>query len=65
MGAKWTLGYGLYRAHGYISAPLAAKTGFSDDDLNLLWSSLTNMLDHDRSSARERWSDRRSDLKKR
>ena len=52
MGAKWTLGYGLYRAHGYISAPLAAKTGFSDDDLDLLWSSLTNMLDHDRSSAR-------------
>ena len=52
MGRKQIVPYGLYRVHGYISAPLAKRTGFSQDDLDLLWLSLQNMLDHDRSAAR-------------
>jgi len=52
MGRKSIVPYGLYRCHGYISAPLAAQTGFSDDDLTLLWESLSNMFEHDRSAAR-------------
>ncbi|MUG72806.1 type I-C CRISPR-associated protein Cas7/Csd2 [Paenibacillus validus] len=52
MGRKFTIPYGLYRAHGFVSAPLASQTGFSDVDLELLWESLTNMFEHDRSAAR-------------
>lgn len=52
MGRKNTVPYGLYRAHGFISAPLASQTGFSDDDLQLLWSALEQMFEHDRSAAR-------------
>jgi CRISPR-associated protein Csd2 len=52
MGRKYTLPYGLYRTHGFISAHLAKQTGFSDDDLMLLWESLLNMFEHDRSAAR-------------
>lgn len=52
MGRKFTIPYGLYRAHGFISAPLANQTGFSEDDLELLWESLENMFEHDRSAAR-------------
>jgi CRISPR-associated protein Csd2 len=56
MGRKHIVPYGLYRAHGYVSAPLASHpvkgTGFSDDDLELLWEALCNMFDHDRSAAR-------------
>lgn len=52
MGRKHIVPYGLYRAHGYISAKLAERTGFSDDDLALLWDSLINMFEHDRSAAR-------------
>lgn len=44
--------YGLYRADGYISAMLAKKTGFSDDDLNILWKAIVNMFEYDRSAAR-------------
>ena len=44
--------YGLYRVHGFISAPLAKQTGFSEDDLELFWNALLNMFDHDRSAAR-------------
>lgn len=44
--------YGLYRAHGYISAPLANQTGFSETDLKLFWEALINMFDHDRSASR-------------
>jgi len=44
--------YGLYRVHGFISAPLAKQTGFSEEDLGLFWNSLVNMFDHDRSAAR-------------
>lgn len=52
MGRKFTVPYGLYRSHGFVSAPLAAKTNFSEDDLELLWDALLNMFDHDRSAAR-------------
>jgi len=52
MGRKFTVPYGLYRVHGFISAPLAKQTGFSDDDLKLFWGALQNMFDHDRSAAR-------------
>lgn len=52
MGRKFTVPYGLYRAHGFISAPLAKQTGFSEGDLELLWEALENMFEHDRSAAR-------------
>ncbi len=49
---KAIIPYGLYRIHGYISAPLAKQTGFCDEDLDLFWNTLQNMFDHDRSAAR-------------
>ncbi len=52
MGRKHIIPYGLYRVHGYVSAKLAQKTGFSEDDLQLLWQSLINLFEHDRSAAR-------------
>lgn len=52
MGAKWTVPYGLYRAHAYYSTPRAAATGVTADDLATLWRALQNMFDHDRSAAR-------------
>ncbi len=52
MGRKHIVPYGLYVAHGFISAALAEKTGFSDEDLELLWNALINMFEHDRSAAR-------------
>lgn len=52
MGRKNIIPYGLYRAHGFVSAKLAERTGFSDDDLQLLWQALANMFEHDRSAAR-------------
>lgn len=52
MGRKNLIPYGLYRCHGFISAHLAHETGFSDDDLALLWQALTQMFDHDRSASR-------------
>ena len=53
MGRKYIVPYGLYRAEGYISANLARKTtGFSEDDLALLWRAILNMFELDRSAAR-------------
>jgi len=52
MGRKFTVPYGLYRAHGFVSAPLAEQTGFCEEDLNLFWDALKNMFEHDRSAAR-------------
>lgn len=52
MGRKHIVPYGLYRAEGFISAPLAEQTGFSDEDLSLLWEALENMFENDRSAAR-------------
>ena len=52
MGRKEIVPYALYRAHGFISPHLAADTGFSQADLDLLWQSLKMMFEHDRSAAR-------------
>jgi CRISPR-associated protein Csd2 len=52
MGRKFTIPYGLYRAYGFISVPLANQTGFSEDDLALFWDALQSMFEHDRSAAR-------------
>jgi len=53
MGRKHIVPYGLYRAEGYVSANLARKvTGFSEEDLGLLWDAILNMFEHDHSAAR-------------
>lgn len=60
MGRKATIPYGLYRAHGFVSAALAERiegrraqgTGFNEEDLALFWEALERMFDHDRSAAR-------------
>lgn len=59
MGRKHIVPYGLYRAHGFVSAKLANATGFDEDDLDLFWYALQNMLDHDRSAARGEMAARR------
>lgn len=63
MGRKHIVPYGLYRAEGFISAKLAndetKRTGFSEDDLALLWDALVNMFEHDRSAARGKMSVRK------
>jgi len=51
-GRKSTVPYALYRMHGFISAIDAQKTGFSEDDLKLLWKSLVNAFENDRAAAR-------------
>jgi len=52
MGRKFTIPYGLYRTYGFVSAPLANQTGFSEEDLDLFWEALQNMFESDRSAAR-------------
>ena len=53
MGRKHIVPYGLYRAEGYVSANLARKTtGFSEEDLELLWQAILNMFENDHSAAR-------------
>ena len=53
MGRKNIVPYALYRVEGYISANLARKvTGFSEDDLELLWEAIINMFENDHSAAR-------------
>lgn len=53
MGRKFIVPYGLYRCEGYISANLARKTtGFSEEDLELLWEAILNLFEHDHSAAR-------------
>lgn len=52
MGRKYIVPYGLYRSHGFISAKLAERTGFSDADLGVLREALVSMFEHDRSAAR-------------
>lgn len=60
MGRKYIVPYALYRAEGYVSANLARKvTGFSEDDLELLWEALINMFDIDHSAARGKMALRR------
>lgn len=52
MGRKFTIPYGLYAAHGFVSAHLADQTKFDEDDMKLLLEALSNMFEHDRSAAR-------------
>ncbi len=53
MGRKSIVPYGLYRAEGYVSANLARRvTGFSEEDLELLWEAIINMFEIDHSAAR-------------
>lgn len=56
MGRKSIVPYGLYRLEGFVSAPLANQTNFSEEDLELLWESLMYMFDHDRSASRGKMS---------
>ena len=53
MGRKYIVPYGLYRCEGFVSANLARKTtGFTEEDLSLLWEAILNMFEHDHSAAR-------------
>lgn len=52
MGHKFTVPYGLYVAHGFVSASLSEQTGFNEEDIQLFWEALQNMFEHDRSAAR-------------
>ncbi|QXJ21566.1 type I-C CRISPR-associated protein Cas7/Csd2 [Actinomadura graeca] len=52
MGGKHAVPYGLYLGYGHFSAPLAARTGVSGDDLAMLWRSMELMFEHDRASTR-------------
>lgn len=52
IGRKFTIPYGLYRVHGFVSAFLANQTGFSEADLNIFWEALAQMFEHDHSAAR-------------
>lgn len=58
-GRKATVPYALYRMHGFISAVDAQKTGFSEEDLELLWEALKNAFEHDRSAAKGEMSPRK------
>lgn len=59
MGRKHIVPYALYRVEGYVSAPLASKTGFSPGDLNIFWDALMNMFEHDHSAARGKMASRK------
>jgi CRISPR-associated protein Csd2 len=59
MGRKSLVPYALYRAHGFVSPHLAAQTGFSTADLDLLWEALEKMFEFDRSAARGEMTTRR------
>lgn len=59
MGRKEIVPYGLYVGHGFISPHLAADTGFTTEDLALLWQALQMMFEHDRSAARGEMATRR------
>jgi CRISPR-associated protein Csd2 len=59
MGRKYTVPYGLYCSKGFISASLAAQTGFNEEDLELFWNALKFMFDHDHSAARGMMSTRK------
>lgn len=52
IGSKWTVPYGLYRAHLFYSASRAVKTGVTEQDLAALWQAIAVMFDHDRSATR-------------
>lgn len=52
MGRKQLIPYGLYEAHGFISANLAQETGFDEKDLRALFEAILNMYEHDRSASK-------------
>jgi CRISPR-associated protein Csd2 len=59
MGRKYIVPYALYRCEGFVSANLARRvTGFGEDDIELLWESLANMFEIDRSAARGKMTTR-------
>ena len=58
MGRKSLIPYGLYVAKGFISAHLAEGTGFTEEDLELFWTALLGMYDHDRSASKGLMSSR-------
>lgn len=58
MGRKHIVPYALYRLDGYVSANLARRTGFTEDDLNLLWEALSNMFECDHAAARGKMATR-------
>ena len=58
-GRKSTVPYALYRMHGFVSSVDAQKSGFSDEDLGLLWEALNNAFEHDRAAARGEMTKRR------
>jgi CRISPR-associated protein Csd2 len=60
MGRKYIVPYGLYRSHGFISAKLAERTGFSDSDLDVLREAFASMFEHDHSAARGEMSMRKA-----
>lgn len=59
IGRKYTVSYGLYKAHGFVSPHFASSTGFSKEDLDLLWEALVQMFEVDRSAARGLMTTRR------
>lgn len=59
MGRKHIIPYGLYRAHLFISANLAQRTGFNEEDRDLLFEALKSMFEHDRSAARGEMASRK------
>jgi CRISPR-associated protein Csd2 len=59
MGRKHIVPYALYRTEGYVSAHLAEQTGFSQDDLELLWNALRQMFEQDHSAARGKMNARK------
>ena len=56
MGRKQFIPYGLYEARGFVSANLAAETGFDDNDLKVLFEAILNMYEHDRSASKGQMS---------
>lgn len=59
MGRKYIVPYALYRVHGFVSAKLAERTGFSEEDLDLLFEAVKSLFEHDRSAARGEMAARR------
>ncbi|MGE5472601.1 MAG: type I-C CRISPR-associated protein Cas7/Csd2 [Ignavibacteriales bacterium] len=59
MGRKHIVPYALYKTEGYVSANIAARTGFTENDLELLWEAIINMFEHDHAAARGKMSVRK------
>jgi len=59
MGRKHIVPYALYKTEGYVSANIAKRTGFSEEDLELLWDAVINMFEHDHAAARGKMAVRR------